>query len=44
MEVGQVRDPEAVELGRNPRDLDLEDPATEPTGFEPSPGHRGRRR
>ena len=44
MEVGQVRDPEAVELGRTPRHLDLEDAAPEPTGFEPSPGHRGHRR
>ena len=46
MKVGQVNDPQAVELGRYSLELDLDDPTPEPSRLEPPPGHshRGYRR
>ena len=38
MEVGQVHDAEAVELGRQPVELDLERAQPDPPGLEPAPG------
>ena len=40
MEVRQVRDPDAVELSRNAIELDLEDPLSQPSSFEPPPQER----
>jgi hypothetical protein len=34
-----MRDPEPVELGRQPRDAHLDDPPSHPAGLEPRPGH-----
>jgi hypothetical protein len=40
MEVGEMRDPQAVELGRDAVELDLEDAAAQPARLEPAPRKR----
>ncbi len=44
MEVGEMRDPQSVELGRDPRQGDLERALPQPAGLEPRPGADGRDR
>ena len=43
VEVGEVRDAEAVELGRHAVELDLEHPLPQPARLEPAPGQRRER-
>jgi hypothetical protein len=43
VKVGEVRDPEAVELGRKPREPDLANAQAHPAGFEPTVRKPGRR-
>ena len=42
VEVGEVRDPKAVELGREPFDRHVEDARPQPAGLEPAVGQPGR--
>jgi hypothetical protein len=41
MKIGEMRDAQAVELGREPRNLDLELAEPYPTGLEPAPCEAG---
>ena len=43
VEVGEVRDPQAVEALRQPVDLDLEHPRPEPAGLEEAVGEQRER-
>ena len=43
VEVGEVRDPQAVEALRQPLDLDLEHPRPEPAGLEEAVGEQDER-